>query len=207
MIWFTSDSHFWHANVIKYCSRPFYSVEVMNETLVANWNSVVKPEDTIIHLGDFSFALRSVELYSERLNGHKKLVPGNHDPIHPCNKIWKKAVKRGEGKQIYKAYTERGWEILPLTSTMKLNGLDEEVVLSHMPYTTIQEKFKEFIPKDEGKWLICGHIHQHWTVSGRQVNVGVDRFNMFPVSEEDVVKLIKAGPQLIHQSHHEGGVE
>ena len=52
---FTSDTHFGHENIIKYCGRPFKDVEKMNERLIKNWNEVVKDTDTIFHLGDFSF--------------------------------------------------------------------------------------------------------------------------------------------------------
>lgn len=51
--WFTSDTHFDHANVIEYCKRPFSNVEEMNEAMIRNWNKRVMPEDTIFHLGDF----------------------------------------------------------------------------------------------------------------------------------------------------------
>ena len=54
-IFWTSDSHYFHNNILKYCNRPFGSVEAMNEALVANWNSVVKPDDHVYHLGDFCF--------------------------------------------------------------------------------------------------------------------------------------------------------
>ena len=50
---FTSDTHFYHANIINFCGRPFKNVEVMNETLIANWNSVVGADDIVFHLGDF----------------------------------------------------------------------------------------------------------------------------------------------------------
>jgi len=50
---FTSDTHFNHANIIKFCDRPFKDVELMNETLIANWNRVVGLDDTVFHLGDF----------------------------------------------------------------------------------------------------------------------------------------------------------
>ena len=55
-IWFTSDSHFGHRNIITYSSRPFSSVEEMDETLIQNWNSVVKPNDLIFNLGDVFFS-------------------------------------------------------------------------------------------------------------------------------------------------------
>ena len=69
MIFFQSDTHYWHTNIISYSNRPFKDVEEMNEALVANWNSVVRPEDTVYFLGDFSMAFRSVEIYSSRLMG------------------------------------------------------------------------------------------------------------------------------------------
>lgn len=50
---FTSDTHFNHANIIRLCDRPFKNIEQMNETLIANWNQVIRPDDTIFHLGDF----------------------------------------------------------------------------------------------------------------------------------------------------------
>jgi len=50
-----SDTHFSHANIIKHCNRPFYSYQEQDETIVKNWNSVVKKNDTIYHLGDISF--------------------------------------------------------------------------------------------------------------------------------------------------------
>lgn len=50
---FTSDTHFNHANIIRFCNRPFKDVEQMNETLIANWNRVVGTNDIVFHLGDF----------------------------------------------------------------------------------------------------------------------------------------------------------
>ena len=55
-IFLTSDTHFNNDNIIKYCNRPFFNHKDMNEALIANWNSVVKPEDTVYHLGDFIIA-------------------------------------------------------------------------------------------------------------------------------------------------------
>lgn len=80
MEYITSDTHFGHANIIKYCQRPFASVEEMDETLISNWNSVVKPADCVYHLGDFSLGkAENVAKYLARLQGRIVLVRGNHD--------------------------------------------------------------------------------------------------------------------------------
>lgn len=52
-VFFTSDTHFTHANIIRFCSRPFKNVEEMDETMIANWNRVVGENDIVFHLGDF----------------------------------------------------------------------------------------------------------------------------------------------------------
>jgi len=80
MIFFTSDTHFNHANILRYCPRPWSTVEEMNEGLIQNWNSVVGQEDTVYHLGDFAMGDRSkVPEILSRLNGRIILVRGNHD--------------------------------------------------------------------------------------------------------------------------------
>ena len=52
-VFFTSDTHFNHTNIIRFCNRPFKDVSHMNETIISNWNRVVGPEDIVFHLGDF----------------------------------------------------------------------------------------------------------------------------------------------------------
>ena len=79
-IWLTSDSHFGHKNIIEYSKRPFVSVEEMTEKLIANWNSVVQPEDEIYHLGDIFLCKKpEAEAILKRLQGKIHLIRGNHD--------------------------------------------------------------------------------------------------------------------------------
>ena len=52
-VFFTSDTHFYHGNIIRFCNRPFKSVEMMNETIISNWNNTVGQDDIVFHLGDF----------------------------------------------------------------------------------------------------------------------------------------------------------
>lgn len=80
MIYFIADTHFYHANIIQYCNRPFDDVKEMNETMIQKWNSVVEDSDTVYHLGDV--ALCSNELLEgiiTQLKGKKILIRGNHD--------------------------------------------------------------------------------------------------------------------------------
>lgn len=83
-IWVISDTHFGHANILTFKNldgspvRPFSSVEEMDETMADRWNSIVRPQDHVYHLGDV--AMRKEHLATVgRLNGHKRLVRGNHD--------------------------------------------------------------------------------------------------------------------------------
>lgn len=81
--WFTSDQHYCHANIIKFCNRPFGNVWEMNEALIENHNAVVKPDDHIYMLGDFCFRGnkgKAIEIL-KRLNGKKFLIRGNHDQV------------------------------------------------------------------------------------------------------------------------------
>lgn len=78
-IWLVSDTHFSHANIIRYCNRPFSSAEEMDEVMIERWNKVVKPNDKVYHLGDVGLSNRTLDTILSRLNGKKRLILGNHD--------------------------------------------------------------------------------------------------------------------------------
>ena len=82
MIYFISDTHFNHNNIIKYCNRPFKSINEMNQTIINNWNKTVKADDEIYHLGDLVLGKKE-EMYNtvSNLNGKKYLIRGNHDKL------------------------------------------------------------------------------------------------------------------------------
>ncbi len=83
--WWTSDYHFSHFNIIRYCNRPFKTVEEMNETIIKRHNERVKPGDTVFFLGDFIFkggkegGVEKYRLFEKRLNGKFIFIQGNHD--------------------------------------------------------------------------------------------------------------------------------
>ena len=88
---FTSDTHFNHANIIRFCNRPFKDVEQMNEVMIANWNNVIGKDDTVFHLGDFCLggAAEWTKIL-DRLNGKIYLIMGNHDLKSQQSPLWRR---------------------------------------------------------------------------------------------------------------------
>ena len=72
MIHFTSDWHLYHTNILKYCDRPFKTIEEMHEVILHNWNRVVKKGDTVYVLGDVTYGNKE-----NTLNFIKKPVKRN----------------------------------------------------------------------------------------------------------------------------------
>lgn len=90
-IWIISDTHFNHKNILgftdsegkKFRGDLFKDVSDMNEQMIYNWNSVIKPEDKVYHLGDVYFGSQpEADAILSRLMGKKRLIVGNHDCIY-----------------------------------------------------------------------------------------------------------------------------
>jgi calcineurin-like phosphoesterase family protein len=159
---FTSDDHFWHANIIKYCDRPFDSVEEMNEALIANWNSVVGKNDVVWNLGDFAFFKNKETLRGliARLNGTKNLILGNHDRLRPTE------------------YIDLGFNWASRFPVI----FDKFVILSHEPI---------FLEANSVFFNIYGHLHQNEYVEAagyprRHYSACVELRNYRPVSFEEI---------------------
>ncbi|MBX9690909.1 MAG: metallophosphoesterase [Cyanobacteria bacterium] len=185
-IWFTSDHHFGHANIIKYCERPFNSVAHMNASMVGAWNGVVAPADIVYYLGDFAMQPHLVAEILPQLNGTKILIAGNHDRCHP---------KIGSPSKWLQAYIDAGFVSVHTEMDMEIG--DQNVLLHHFPYrieTEPKQKYYGQRPVDTGGWLIHGHVHNRWKLSGRQINVSVENWNFKPVSLETIAAVIEEGP-------------
>lgn len=201
MIYFTSDQHYYHMNVIRYCGRPHENIEEMNEDLVRRWNEVVRPDDTVYCLGDFSMAFRAVEIFSSRLMGNKILVPGNHDFCHSYHK--KSRTPENQAKWIQK-YKDNGWDVLGEKATLYSPGPDGfNFAMCHHPYAGPYElenggdKYASWRPVDEGRVLLCGHVHEKWKTRRSpagtlMINVGVDQHGFAPVSLDEIIRITKA---------------
>lgn len=186
MIYYTADLHFGHRNIIQYCNRPWATVEEMNEGLVARWNAVVRPEDTVYVLGDFSMNIRDMETYTPRLNGTKVLVVGNHDK---CFQLKEQQVDR---------YMAAGWTEV-IHAVMCYTTGPHAVNCHHFPYAYDHPdkpvRFADRRLPDIGITLLHGHVHTEWltrrTDKGTlMINVGVDVNNYCPVSEIQIAALI-----------------
>ena len=176
-LWFTSDPHFDHANIIKYVKRPFDNVTVMNEALIRNWNRVVGNDDLVFCLGDFALGHPdSCRKILERLNGHKVLIIGNHEKT-----VMRKSYNRD-------AFDGGIYERLEI----KIN--DEEVsdefqniVLSHYTMMTWNRSHR-------GSWQLFGHVHgmldENPLVQPNQFDVGVDSHEYTPISYQTVKEII-----------------
>lgn len=159
--WYSSDHHFGHTNIIKYCNRPFANVDEMNKTLIENWNTVVRPEDDVYHLGDFCFS-KSPEDFLSRLNGKKYLVRGNHDRKETCS--------------------SPGWvEVAPI---MEVNDHGKLFVLSHFPFEVWNRSHHD-------SWHLHGHSHGNLPPRGNRLDVGVDPMGYFPVDFAQIKSLIE----------------
>jgi calcineurin-like phosphoesterase family protein len=160
MIWFTADTHFGHANVLKYENRPFMDCQEMDEYLIAQWNQYVEPGDTIYHLGDFAFCGvdRMREIFSQ-LNGNKHLILGNHDD-NRTRKL--------------------GWGSIDWYREIKYAGT--KVCLFHFP-------IENWNGKHHGFYHFHGHCHSNQVDScnGLRLNVGVDVSGFSPISIEGLL--------------------
>lgn len=199
-IFFSSDQHFGHQNIIAFSSRPYDSVEEMDEALIANWNAMVGPDDLTRILGDLCMGKINHTLgHIGRLNGTKILIPGNHD------KPWFGRAAGDQLKHYRETYIRAGISQIIDTGAghpepiMEIGG--QVCKLSHFPYVgdshekAYGDKYSAYRPEDDGGWLIHGHIHNNRGFGcspqdGRMINVGIDVWDQCPVPIEWLAAMI-----------------
>lgn len=112
--WFTSDPHFGHQNIIKYCKRPWKYADEMDEALITNYNSVFTDQDTVYWLGDFAWK-QDPRVYLSRLKGKEHhLIIGNHDNRQLCVKAFSSVrdvcMVKIDGRRLWLShYAHRVW--------------------------------------------------------------------------------------------------
>ncbi|WP_250283440.1 MULTISPECIES: hypothetical protein [unclassified Frankia] len=182
--WYTADLHFGHTNILTYASRPWPDVETMNAGLVRRWNAVVAPEDTVWVLGDVSLTPTKLGPVAG-LNGHKILVAGNHDACWSGHRRHTGQVRR---------YIDAGFTHVHADGVVRDHRIGDHIVtLAHFPYHgdhTERDRYADRRPEDDGRPLLCGHVHDAWQIHDRQINVGVDVWDWTPVPAENIAKLL-----------------
>lgn len=183
-IFFISDTHFGHENMLKFTNytgermRPFDSIEELDELMIENWNKMVGPNDRIYHLGDVVYKCKNRDQIMSRLNGKKVLIKGNHDR------------------------DQLGWYMKYFEDVRGTFHIEGNYLLSHFPIHS----------DSKGRFVrgLHGHIHNQlvmktvWYPTGNGVepdpwyrNCCVERNNYSPIPfeviKEETEKLIENG--------------
>lgn len=169
MIFFTSDTHFGHDNVIGFCNRPFASTEEMNEVMIRNWNESVTGADTVYILGDMFFRCNDAEDILKRLKGKKRLIVGNHD-----------------GSWMTKFDYERYF--VSIDKFLETTDGQHAMTLCHYPLLSWKHAKRTY--------MIHGHIHNDTqsdfypliAARGNVLNAGVDINGFRPVTFDEMLE-------------------
>lgn len=171
-IFFTSDHHFGHENIIRFCDRPFADAKEMNEVMIERWNEKVKPKDEVYHLGDFGLTyMENLATILDQLNGKKYLIAGNHEG----------AAKQNPHKfEWIKDYYE-----LKVKDPDCKNGV-QRIILFHYAMRTWRGAGR-------GNWHLYGHSHGNLPDLEDMLSfdIGVDAHDFYPLSYEEVKAIMK----------------
>lgn len=176
-IWFTSDTHFSHNQPFLYEPRDFKNIDEHNEAIIQNWNSVVQPDDIVYHLGDVMLNDDEHGIKClQRLNGHIRMVRGNHDSD---NRLLKYA-------DCWNVESVGDWALV-------IKDGKQSIYLSHFP--TITSNYDVDKPLKARVLNLCGHSHtkdafQDWD-KGLIYHVELDAHDNKPVALEEVMKDIR----------------
>lgn len=169
---FTADPHFFHANSIELCKRPFNSIEEMNKSLIRNWNAVVPREGEVFVLGDMFWKKQEKDTYAavmDSLNGKKYLVMGNHDHLTP--------------EEYLQIGFSGAWHYL-------------DVVVEKQRLACFHYPILEWAGFYQGSWHLHGHVHGRGShFSKRVMDVGVDCNYYTPVHWKEIKRRLADGFQ------------
>lgn len=166
MIYYTSDLHIGHENIIRLCNRPYATVDEMNNDIISKWNKKVKPDDHVYILGDMFFKFQDIQYVKDvlkKLNGHKHLIKGNHD----------KFLKQISWKDYF--------DSLDLYAEIADNN--RMVCLFHYP-------IEEWNGYYRNSYMVYGHVHENMInikKHERKFNAGVDVNDFEPKTLDELI--------------------
>jgi calcineurin-like phosphoesterase family protein len=158
MIYFISDTHFGHYNIIKHCNRPFLNAHIMDQIIFDNINEVVGHDDVLYILGDFCFKGKKPLDYRVRINCRNvHLVLGNHD-------------KRTDFYPDELTVDMQGFS--SVQEVKEVIYCNQRIYLSHYPHRSWPASHK-------GSYMLYGHVHGKFNNEDKASNkltldVGVD---------------------------------
>ncbi len=172
-LFFTSDHHFGHANIINLCNRPFKDVNEMNTVLIQRWNDKINPEDEVYHLGDFGMTKDTEHIANilDQLNGTIYLITGNHEGA---------ALSNRKKFRWIKDYYE-----LKVKDTDCKNGV-QRIILFHYAMRVWRGDYR-------GTWQLYGHSHGNLPDKEDLLafDIGVDCHDFYPLSYDEVKAIMK----------------
>ena len=182
-IWFTSDTHFSHGNLMQHCParQACRTEQEMIEVMIRNWNERIRPKDTVYHIGDFGGKDASLDVrIARRLNGRLHYVPGNHD---------RKLLNQP-------GFKERCSILYPY-SYAEISINKQKIVLSHYPIW-------EWNQLHRGWWHLHGHLHaKPHNIPGKIKDVGVDGNDLKPYHYEDIRRFMDKRPIRYHHANED----
>lgn len=162
-IFFVSDMHFGHKNIMTFCQRPFKDLDEMKDKLIENWNNTVKEDDLVFDLGDFAFAgTGEWRRILRELNGFHILIRGNHD------------VSRAPQPSALK-------DFFAVCESLTIKIGDQKIYLSHYPYLCFDGTYK----KEDQPWQLFGHVHLS-PIKEKNTGKDFDRLQMLFPNQYDV---------------------
>jgi calcineurin-like phosphoesterase family protein len=184
-IFFVSDTHFGHVNILEFCNRPYKNVEEMNHCLIDNWNKKVPADGLVFHLGDFAWGGYPFwKNIRDQLNGKIILIKGNHDE-----------------KNLTTTGAQELFEHVAYQMKIRIEG--RAIYLNHNPFLCYGGTYRD--PKGL-VYQAFGHVHSGPGAKGldverlgvlfpTQYDVGVDNNNYEPISWAEFNE--KIGKQLL----------
>lgn len=183
-VFFISDFHLYHRNVIRFDKRPFLDaegqpdLEEMHKTLSDNWNAVVRPNDVVFYLGDICLANpKNAKEFVDQLNGEINFVMGNHDRYEDI-------IKMNRFKTVY--------DLVDLKIFNPQDKTETEYAICHYPILSWNKA-------NHGTYMIHGHCHGNihrgdfsTFYEGRRVmDVGCNLLNYTPISYKEIISTFK----------------
>lgn len=187
-LFFTSDTHFYHKNIIKYSKRPFADINEMNRTMIENINSKVPQDAILYHFGDFGFGSEEDMMkILEQIHCKILFIDGNHDKPMRASKVRDFFNPLQLFKSFVRSTIRPGLtqEVVPCLE-LKVKDSDaprgeQLIVMCHYPMLTWNKAH-------HGSWMLHGHCHgsMRYPFPAKIMDVGVDPQGFFPVSYEEV---------------------